>query len=145
LSFLSVTSVHSASSLTPSSRFNGGLAAAQEDVMTTRAPFALVAARSTRSVPSRAGTTSSSSFLTLPPPSGDATWSTCSQPSTAASHPASEVRSAMAKRSRSPGSSAPAVYSLLGDLGPSMRDLPQLSDDELREVLVRLCLRVLKV
>ncbi|MEO6086341.1 MAG: helix-turn-helix domain-containing protein [Umezawaea sp.] len=46
---------------------------------------------------------------------------------------------------RGPTPDEVAAYSLLGDLGPSMRDLPQLSDDELREVLVRLCLRVLKV
>ncbi|HWO62763.1 MAG TPA: helix-turn-helix domain-containing protein [Umezawaea sp.] len=38
-----------------------------------------------------------------------------------------------------------AAYTLLDDLGPSMRALPHLPDDELREVLLRLCLRVLRV
>jgi AcrR family transcriptional regulator len=38
-----------------------------------------------------------------------------------------------------------AAYAMLGDLGPAMRSLTHLPDDELRAVLRRLCLRVLRV
>jgi AcrR family transcriptional regulator len=37
-----------------------------------------------------------------------------------------------------------AAYAMLGDLGPATRSLTHLPDDELRDVLKRLCLRVIK-
>jgi hypothetical protein len=38
-----------------------------------------------------------------------------------------------------------AAYAMLGDLGPATRSLTHLPDDELRDVLKRLCLRVIRV
>jgi AcrR family transcriptional regulator len=38
-----------------------------------------------------------------------------------------------------------AAYAMLSDLGPATRSLTHLPDDELRDVLKRLCLRVIRV
>jgi AcrR family transcriptional regulator len=38
-----------------------------------------------------------------------------------------------------------AAYAMLGDLGPATRSLTHLPDDELRDVLKRLCRRVIRV
>ena len=51
----------------------GGRAAAAADVITTRVTPAFTAARSTRNVPSRAGTISASGSPDVSPPSGEAT------------------------------------------------------------------------
>ena len=67
-------SAHTVSSLTRSEPY-GGRAAAAAEVMTTRLTPAFVAARSTRSVPSRAGRPAHCGSLSAPP-SGDATCST---------------------------------------------------------------------
>jgi hypothetical protein len=75
---------------------------AAAEVITTRLTPARVAARSTRSVPSRAGTIRALGSPGVIPPSGEATWSTWSQPAMAASQPSSRVRSATKTVRRSP-------------------------------------------
>jgi hypothetical protein len=65
-----------------------------DDVMTTRFTAASRAALSTRSVPSRAGRTNSSSFFGSVTGTGDATCRTYCAPPVAWLQPASELRSA---------------------------------------------------
>src|SRR5262249_21613326 len=89
------------SSLTLSTSLAFLLAAATDDVKTTRCTLDLMAASTTRRVPSRAGAMSSSGFLGWESVTGDATWRTKSHPLAAASHPASEVSSAGWKLRRS--------------------------------------------
>ena len=72
--------------------------AAKEEVSTTRCTPAARAARSTRSVPSRAGMMSSSSCLGAASGKGEATCSTYWQPAIDSRQPASFSRSAAKKR-----------------------------------------------
>lgn len=81
-------SVHTVSSNDPVEP-SGGVAAAQDDVITTRSTPASTANRSTRNVPSRAGPTRSAL-----PDMGDATCSTYRTSFIASAQPASDVRSA---------------------------------------------------
>src|ERR1700756_5297391 len=94
-----VGSVQSVSSYGSPDGFGLYPIAANEDVSTTRRAPASLAARNTRSVPSRAGTTRSSAFRGCCGGNGDATCSTYSQPATAGGHPSSIVRSAVTKNS----------------------------------------------
>ena len=80
--------------------------AASEDVRTTRDTPASSAARSTRRVPSRAGTIRSFGSSGGAAGIGLATWWTYVHPATASAQPSSLVRSAaaMVRRSAEPGS-----------------------------------------